>query len=197
MAVRITVLLCVILVVYSLWGRAWSRRWFICSGEFFHLVNPPEGEFSVNGPYIFNFPKELPASAENTRYYYYKGLLDKKFGISFTLDAEEYQDMKESYLKFFKEQEAEMSNNWYEFDEKATPEFLEDEELDDLNHLFHGSEDSCTVLAYGIWPGLNTSYYIGGVICNDDRNEMVIFYFFDAGRKEKRDTNYEWGTEAA
>ncbi len=97
--------------------------------------------------------------------------------------------MKEKYLTLFKQQETgDMSDiSWYEFNEKATVKFLGDEELDDLKPLFHGREDSYTVLAYEIIRSLKTSYYIGGVICNDDSNEIILFYFFDTGRKEKRD----------
>ena len=177
---------CILLLIYFLWGRAWPRRWFISSGCFFDLVNPREGEISINGPYIFHFPEKLPTSAENPRYYYHAGLLDKKYGVSFALDMEDYQNMKEDYLRFFKEQEESMSGNFYEFDEKVTMEFLEDEELGYLKPLFHGREDSYQMLAYAIWPSAHSSYYLGGVISNNDSNEMIFFYFFDAGRKEKR-----------
>ena len=190
------ILFCILLVVYILWGRAWPRRWFISSDQFLDSVYPARNGFHVNGPEIFNFPEKIPASAENTRYhYYYKGFLDKKYGISFTLDKEDYQGMKEEYLSFFKEEEARYSGDkyfWFEFNEKMSTEFLENEELDDLKHLFHDKTDSYTVLAYEVFGGsAHTSYYIGGVICNDERNEMIIFYFFDAGRNEKRDTETE------
>ncbi len=184
--VRITILLCIILVVYSLWGRAWPRRWFICPGEFFHLTNP-NPEF---GSSEF-FPEKLPASAENPRYLYdesFFGFSDNINGISFTLDEKEYRDMKESYLSYFKEREAEWDGGWLEFDEEVTAEFLEEEKLDYLDYLFHGSEDSYTVLAYVILPNHHYTYYLKGVICNDDRNEMIIFDIKDGIRKEKRDT---------
>ena len=105
------ILLCIFLLVYFLWGRAWPRRWFISSDQFFHRVNPPKNEFHVNAPEIFNFPERLPASADGVRYYYCKGFLDEKYGISFTLDREEYQDMKEEYLRFFNGEEARYSGD--------------------------------------------------------------------------------------
>lgn len=162
------ILLCIFLLVYFLWGRAWTRRWFISSDQFFHRVNPPKNKFHVNAPEIFNFPERLPASADGVRYYYCKGFLDEKYGISFTLDREEYQDMKEEYLRFFNGEEARYSGDkyfWFEFNEKMPP------------GVFGGSA--------------HTSYYIGGAICNDERNEMIIFYFFDAGRNVKRNTETE------
>lgn len=123
------ILLCIFLLVYFLWGRAWTRRWFISSDQFFHRVNPPKNKFHVNAPEIFNFPERLPASADGVRYYYCKGFLDEKYGISFTLDREEYQDMKEEYLRFFNGEEARYSGDkyfWFEFNEKMPPECLEE-----------------------------------------------------------------------
>lgn len=90
-----------LLLVYALWGRAWPRRWFISSDQFFHRVPPAKNEFHVNGPEIFDFPKKIPASADSIRYHYYcKEFLDEKYGISFTLNREDYQNMKEQYLRF-------------------------------------------------------------------------------------------------
>ncbi len=174
------ILLCIFMAVYFLYGRAWPRRWFLNFGHYYYLTAPHISGF---------FPETLSDSAGDIRYhYYYKGFLDEKFGISFTLDKESYQVMKESYQTFFKEQETKHTHRWYEFGEKVTTEFLENEELDDLKHLFHSGEDSYTMLAYEIIPSAKTSYYISGVIYNDNKNEIIIFYFFDAARKEKRDT---------
>ncbi len=180
---------CILLLIYFLWGRAWPRRWFISSDQFFRLTNP-DPRFESDG----FFPEKLPVSAENPRYIYYDGFffLDYINGISFTLDTEEYQDMKEAYLAFFREEEAEHLRDiffWYVFDEKVTTEFLEDEGLDNLKSLFHeGVEDSYKVLAYDICASRHPSYYLRGVICNDDRNEMIIFYIHDGIRNEKRNT---------
>lgn len=179
----------ILLLVYFLWGRAWSRRWFVNYEQFLHRICPDEDEYHVSSSNMFNFPEELPASAESVRYHYYdKGFLDKKFGVSFTLNREEYQEMKEDSLDLFKKREENMLMGWHEYGEKVTSEFLVSEELDDLQHLFHDKEDTYTVLAYSIWPSAHTSYYISGIICSDEMNEMIFFYFFDAGRNEKRDT---------
>ena len=178
---------CILLLIYYLWGRAWPRRWFISSDQFLRLANP-DPKLGFTG----FFPEKLPVSAENPRYIYYDGFFDNIAGISFTLDTEKYQDMKEAYLAFFQEEEAEHLRDiyfWYVFDEKVTMEFLEDEGLDKLKTLFHeGVEDSYKVLAYDISASGHPSYYLRGVICNDDRNEIIIFNILDGIRNEKRDT---------
>ena len=44
------------------------------------------------------------------------------------------------------------------------------------------------MLAYDISASGHPSYYLRGVICNDDRNEIIIFNIEDRIRNEKRDT---------
>ena len=70
------------------------------------------------------------------------------------------------------------------FDERVTPEVLAEEELDYLGEIFQNKIDDYTFLAYEKVPATGDGYYLDGVLCNDDMNEMVFFAFKDGVRKE-------------
>ncbi len=46
------------------------------------------------------YPSELPSSAENIRYFHYRGGFDTKIGISFTVSRDEYQELKKRIVQF-------------------------------------------------------------------------------------------------
>ena len=47
-----------------------------------------------------HYPKSLPLSAENIRYFHYRGGFDTKTGISFTVSRDEYQELKKRIVQF-------------------------------------------------------------------------------------------------
>lgn len=189
------------LIFAAMWIWFWelgplpyTRRWFINYDSF----NKKTGI----GPY----PEELPASAEDIRYFYYSGWFDEKTGISFTVSQEEYQDLKETYLssyaakeeeyqkKFQQRQEDYRMNRidyepkdwfWYVLDEEMTTDFLDNEGLDYLKKVFHNKTDNYTILAYEKAASADALYYLSGIFYNDDTNEIVMFDFRDSFRKEK------------
>lgn len=46
------------------------------------------------------YPSALPSSADDIKYFWYVGGFDKKTGISFTVNREEYQELKKSIVQF-------------------------------------------------------------------------------------------------
>lgn len=151
------------------------------------------------------YPDELPSSAENIRYFHYRGGFDTKTGISFTVSQDEYQKLKQTYLSVYLSEEEEYSEgnsagdarhqmegtdrraenrNRFVFDERVTQEVLAEEELDYLGEIFHSEIDDYTFLAYEKVPTIGDGYYLDGVLCNDDLSEMVFFAFKDGVRKE-------------
>lgn len=186
-----------ILLVYALWGRAWPRRWFICYGFFYQTIDKV----------VVHYQEELPSSAENVNYYYYTWMFDTKTAVSFILDGEEYQEQKELYLLLYTADEEEnyqeyqeewlseygevpdWAEKWesdYVFDEKLTTDFLEEEELEYLEKVFHDSVDQYTILAYKGDAEGGERCYLEGVFCNDKTNEVVMFGFTDMFRKSRQ-----------
>ncbi len=152
-----------------------------------------------------HYPKSLPSSVENIRYFHYRGGFDTKTGISFTVSQDEYQKLKQTYLSVYLSEEEEYSEgnpagdaghqmegtdrrsenrNGFVFDELVTQEVLAEEELDYLGEIFHSEIDDYTFLAYEKVPTAGDGYYLDGVLCNDDLSEMVFFAFKDGVRKE-------------
>ena len=152
-----------------------------------------------------HYPKSLSSSAENIRYFHYRGGFDTKTGISFTVSRDEYQELKKAYLSVYLSEEEEYQKGirqemqehpmegtdgkpenryGFVFDERVTPEVLAEEERDYLGEIFQNKIDDYTFLAYEKVPTTGDGYYLDGVLCNDDMNEMVFFAFKDGVRKE-------------
>ena len=195
--VLVTVLLFVFGMTWILWECKlfpYTRKWFINYSVF---KNKTAGIME-------HYPQELPVSAENIEYFYYTGWFDKKSGISFTLNKEEYPKFKEAYLCSYTNNEEKYQgefqhakdeyilkkrNNepkdweWYIFDGEVTSDFLDKEELDYLNNIFHDVAENYTIAAYKKVASAGESYYLSGVFCNDSTNEIILFAFKDTFRK--------------
>ncbi len=193
-------ILCVLPVLSCLWGSKifpWTWRWFICYGFFYQTTGTVAG----------HYPEKLPSSAENVSYYYYTGMFDTKTAVSFILDGEEYEDQKKRYLLLYTADEEEnhqeyleewlseygeipdWAEKWesdYVFDKKLTSDFLEEEELEYLEKVFHESADRYTILAYKGDAEGGERCYLEGVFCNDETNEVVMFGFTDMFRKSRK-----------
>ncbi len=195
--VLVTVLLFGFGIIWILWECTlfpYTRRWFINYSTF---KNKTAGTLE-------HYPQELPASAENIKYFYYTGWFDKKTGISFTINKEEYQKFKETSLYSYtadkekyqeefqhakdeyilKKRDNEPEDwEWYMFDGEVTSDFLVEEELDYLNNIFHDAAGDYTVVAYKKVASAGESCYLSGIFCNDSTNEIVLFAFKDTFRK--------------
>lgn len=169
----------------------YTQRWFISYNVFYQRAD------RVAAPY----PGELPASAGDIKYFYYTGWLDKKTGISFTVNDEDYQKIKEEYLSSYKTKEDDNQKSldkygrnldraadggMYVFDERLTSDFLEEEGLEYLEKVFHDAADNYIILAYiGDAEG-GERCNLEGVFCNDEKNEVVMFGYTDVFRKSRK-----------
>ncbi len=200
--IGITVL-CILPVLSCLWGLEilpWTWRWYISYGSFYQAADKIVG----------HYPKKLPSSVENVSYYYYTGMFDTKTAVSFILDEEQYKEQKEQYLLLYTADEEEHQKDRQEyleecqseygeipdwaaednvqfvFGENVTSDFLEEDELDYLDEIFHDTTGQYMVLAYtkGVVESGERNV-LHGVFCNDKENEIVIFAFTDAFHKEK------------
>ena len=135
------------------------------------------------------YPSELPSSAENIRYFHYRGGFDTKTGISFTVSRDEYQELKKTYRSVYLSKEEE---NRYEckfvFDERVPPEFLAEEELDYLGEVFQNKTDDYTILADKKLNGREDTYYLNGILFNDDTREFVFLHYRLLTGKHSNDT---------
>lgn len=160
----------------------YTRKWFPNYGPFFEKVQKTEG-----CKIIENYPEKLPASAGEVRYIYHYTGWDTETGISFRTSDEDYHKIKEWFLSFYLNGFAEYPDrDSYVFNRKVTSVFLEKEELEYLEEIFHDPMDHYTVLAYqgDVTGGEYCS--VQGVFYNDRTNEIVIFAFSDAFRQERQ-----------
>ena len=63
------------------------------------------------------------------------------------------------------------------------PEFLAEEELDYLGKVFQNKTDDYTILADEKLNGREDTYYLNGILFNDDTREFVFFAFQTVDRK--------------
>lgn len=177
----------------------YTRRWFISYNAFYQQAD------RVVAPY----PSVLPASAEDIKYFYHTGWLDKKTGISFTVSDEDYQKIKEVYLSSYKTKANDYQRNhqdspdkylseyghnpdkaaddWmYVFNEKLTYDFLEEEGLEYLGKVFRDAADHYIILAYIGDDEGGERCNLEGVFCNDETNKVVMFGFTDVFRKSRK-----------
>ena len=175
--VLVTVLLFGFGIIWILWECRlfpYTRRWFINYSAF---KNKTAGTLE-------HYPQELPVSAENIKYFYYTGWFDKKTGISFTINKEEYQKFKETSLYSYT---ADKEKYQEEF-QHAKDEYIlkkRDNEPEDWEWdiIFHDAADDYTIVVYKKVESAGESCYLSGIFCNDSTNEIVLFAFKDTFRK--------------
>ncbi len=150
------------------------------------------------------YPDKLPSDAENIQYFYSAGNFDIKTGISFTTSRDNYNQLKETYQLFYTRKEDEHKKEfqqmqedyrmnrrdcmpeewkWYEYEEEVTSQFLKAEHLDYLATGLLEQTQKYTVLAYGKESRAGFDF-LSGVFYSDEKNEIVIFGYRDAIRRE-------------
>ncbi len=123
------------------------------------------------------FPSELPDSATNVKYYYYSGMLDEKFGVSFVVDDEDYKELKHYYLYYYYPTKNSRSLDYF-FKQQLTDEFVHSERLDFIENIVEEELDQYTFMVYE--KGTTEHYQIkSGGLYNDETNEFIIIFFHD------------------
>ena len=143
-----------------------------------------------------NYPPELPAVAEDIRYYYGRSGIVINAGMSFTVSGDEYQELKETYLSRYEERKEEYlresrqsleddqksCKEWetsggtiYEFNRTVTSEIFKEGGLDYLEKISRNKIEDYTILADEKMKGQEDAYWLNGILFNDDTHEIVFF----------------------
>lgn len=197
---RILWIILVTLFCWAIWKSflqdivPWERTIFLNYQSFREKTG-----FVVN-----NYPPELPSGAEDTRYYCGRSWIVKKTGMSFMVSGDEYQELKETYLSLYKEKKEkalresresgedyqERCRDWatvggtiYEFNVRVIPEIFKEGELDYLEKISRNKIEDYTLLADEKLNGREDTYYLNGILFNDDTHEFVFFAFQTVDRK--------------
>ncbi len=129
------------------------------------------------------FPSELPESATNIQYYYYSGMQDEKFGVSFVVNGEDYEDMQEYYLSYYYPLIDSKAIKYFS-EQQLTDEFVRLERLDFIENIIAEENEKYTFLLYQ--QSSSEHYQIkSGVLYNDETNEVVIIFYDDQLFMEK------------
>ncbi|MDE6014174.1 MAG: hypothetical protein K2H41_00540 [Acetatifactor sp.] len=121
------------------------------------------------------YPKELPESAYNIKYYYYEGLLADKSGYRVTYSREDYEQMKESRLIAYNPYLPELGYCYdggvkHYLDRKQ----MKERRIDFLDKLLPEEQDDeqYYCLAYGLCE-TQEIYSYHCIFCNDETCEIL------------------------
>ena len=125
------------------------------------------------------FPDRLPVSAHDIKYYSYSGDFDNSYGVSFSLESQDYTSLQAQYEEWYKKETADI--NWEEthINEKLTNQFSKDAYFSTLESLAHEDINNYQIICYirSICDGISTSFIILG---NEQTYNMIVFYSRDA-----------------
>jgi len=121
------------------------------------------------------FPKKLPESSGEIRYYYHKEHLKDQSGYHVVLSTEDYETMKAQRIDAYR------MNNAYYYDgenkEYMDPEIMsQQQKIDFIDKLV--SEEAVKGQYYFLGYYMSKhekEYYYRGVLCNDETCEIVEF----------------------
>ncbi|MDE7270898.1 MAG: hypothetical protein K2N81_10550 [Acetatifactor sp.] len=123
------------------------------------------------------YPKELPASAHNMKYYYYEGFLADKSGYHVSYFREDYELMREKRLESYNP-DFPWEVYCYNGGEKLylDCEKMKEKRIDFLDILMPEETDISQyyLLAYDLFED-DQVYSYAGIFCNDETCEMIEF----------------------
>ncbi|MBQ8281007.1 MAG: hypothetical protein IJZ25_01225 [Lachnospiraceae bacterium] len=160
----------VIPIVIEIWrGMPHKRNWF---GSYEAFRN--KAEFTC-------LADELPESAGNTRYYWYKGGFVDKAGYHTKLSQDDYESMKTDTLQRYNDYNNSYTVDFYRYDAhdikvSVQASVLEENGIDFWKEILPESSDLSDYyfLTYVERKGVyQIAYYC--MICNDATNEIIEF----------------------
>ncbi len=175
----------ILIILFILFGRVFLILW---ESVFVDIVPYKKTEFEDYNEFyqqsIRNFfPSELPVSATNIEYYYYSGMLDKIYALSFSTDDVGLEYMKEIYWSHY-DILIESDTIVYVFDKQLTYDFVNVEKIQFLEELLEGDLEQYEILAYE--KGCNEHSDVKScVLYNDETNKFVISFYHDQLFMEK------------
>lgn len=144
-------------------------------------------EFVLKADYFF--PKDMPTSAIDVKYYYFSGNMDKLYGVSFEIEDTEYEEVKQNFImEYVKSDIEEVSQNEDDVESESsvilTETFIQEEKITFIDQILRESYQNYSVIVYEN-KEIQKGYYKTGVFCNDDTHEIVIISMEDVMFNEK------------
>lgn len=126
------------------------------------------------------FADSLPESAEKAKYYQHSGWFKKTCGYSAILSYEDYCEWKKNSEERYHLYNTNAVTEFYQYssyDKKSLYSFFpEEDELGFLNDFC--SNDKSNYYIFSEIREYNSAYdYHYGIICNDNKNEIIEFYY--------------------
>lgn len=129
-------------------------------------------------PYIY--PKKLPASAQEIRYYYYEGMLKDKSCYHVSLSREDFDALQQERLEYYSKYSDMQGGYLYNGSQKEyiSLQYAQEQRIDFLDKIISIEEmNEYYFLCYYMHEGSDT-YFFSGTLCNDETFELVEFSFY-------------------
>lgn len=125
------------------------------------------------------YPRELPESAHNIKYYYYEGFLTDKSGYRVAYSHEDYDKMKENRLINYTSDYPQIYCYTGQEKQYLKREQLLEWRIDFLNRLLPPEQDDGNyyVLGYHLSESQEV-YSFDCVLCNDEACEMIEISYY-------------------
>ena len=192
---RIKIIILLIIVAVNIWVmvegelipykrthfRNYHSFWMMGSG-----MKEPDEETILKYEDERLFSYYEPASTQKNTYYYYTGLFDSFKAVSFKVDAEEYQELYNRYIKFFSRFEG-----LVRISRQSIPDdFFETENLAFLNNMMEDNVEGYQIVGY-MSSGDRDHKNMNGVIGNETTGHIIIFNGHDAFPHNPK----QWGSD--
>ncbi len=130
------------------------------------------------------FLDKSPQSAEQFKYYWYKGYFDEIKAVSFDTDEKDYEIIKDYYKKECGEN-GKWGNDWAVniTNEMVTNDFIKEEELSFLAEISSEYMSKYEIIEYrASWKASDSRNMFGVIACKlrDDKYNIVLFDCKDA-----------------
>lgn len=122
-----------------------------------------------------SFPKKLPASAQNMKYYVYEGMLKDKSCYYVKLSSEDYEAAKQERFESYSLEEETGGGYRYKGGPKkfVSLEQMEENRIDFLGKIIPEEEAGQYYFLCSYFYESDDTYNFNGVLCNDETCEMV------------------------
>ena len=127
------------------------------------------------------FSEELPGSATDVEYYWHSGWFIKTSGYRARLSADDYDKWKKAAELRYNGYRSSATTEYYKYDDNLSEKKIDLKKLGDdgigfAEGLCGDSAENCYVfLSVKSYSSVYRYYF--GIICNDDTNEIIEFYY--------------------
>ena len=190
------ILLCILgpVACFFIWLMVWAevipfkRTHFRNYHSFWMMgtMKEPDEETVLKNQDSYLFPYYEPESTKKNTYYYYTGLFDKFEAVTFMVDAEEYQELYNHYIKF-----SSRCDEIVRIRRQPIPDvFFETENLSFLKKMLDDDIEGYQIVGY-MSSGDNDHKNLYGVIGNETTGHIIFFRGHDAFPRNPK----QWGSD--